>query len=247
MIRIEWTPYAAAMDERLASVALDPANKYLLATTDAAGMREYFEERRTWSGVLIDENWRINWTIWCRDNHRHVRWPLPNLAVACVCRTQAELDRDWPILLSVPAAKLGAVIQPTEAVDLWSAKHEYAPGTYMNVFGWGKGAQFTIIEPPPPDVSLGYCTGCSEAVKHDTTHYGQTHEHPTQPPVNVAWLRSLVEQARAAGVAVSVASEWPNLYEHASDSDDGRGGKLSSLPADLRIDEELWTTEATHD
>lgn len=255
----------AGTDEVLANVALNPSNRYLLATRDAAGMREYMLAHT----IIVDGFTRKFGTIRivkspcdavyaiarkdpsCRTE---LLWPLPNLAIACIVNSQESLDSSWPIIAATPAARRGIVVQVMGAVDLVPYVGMY---THKCKCGWhrdemqlhsqgrrfwctecktitqdGDAGRFVHVEPPPPE-------------RYDPVDPtgGEPMAAFISIPVNVAWIRSIVDQCAAAGVPVSVAETWPNLI--AFDPTNSPTSKWSpdSLSDDLRITDELWGDE----
>lgn len=257
----------ARRDEELARVALDPSNRYMLATRAAAAMLEYmvgdrgpykFERDHTDSGFWID-NARDN--VAPGGDHpanlerlRDMPWPLENLALACIVSTQAELDRDWPIIVAVPAAMRGIVVQPTEAISLEASR--FLQGSILYVGdegGWEyAGARrgfvnFVIVEPPPP-VECEDCGGsgtlgrCRDGRHQACERCGGNEDSAGSGyrdivAVDVAWIRAIAEACYAAGVPCSVALVWPNLIEN------GITRPFDTLPADCLADDELWPQE----
>ena len=65
---------------------------------------------------------------------------------------------------------------------------------------------------------------------------------PNARPCNLAWIRSIVEQCKAAGVSVFVKQLGANVFDPASSNNpknlkDKKGGDISEWPEDLRVRE----------
>lgn len=210
-------------DDTLARVAMDGGNRYMLAAEDVEGLRKYITGAYMPGSVCDAAVLRHGRYLHKSEHKEHdcgtytkitpVAWPFTNLALACIASTQDELDARWPVLATIPAARRGLVLRPTEWMDL----DGFTP-------------EFVVVEPPP--------TQWPRAMYDDPCV-------PIDPPVNVAHIRTIVEQCHEAGVpcdVADVADVWPNLYSPMGfivpvvDVETGK----SVLPDDLRIHNELW-------
>jgi protein gp37 len=160
-------------------------------------------------------------------------WPLPNVWLGTSVEDQKRADERIPHLLRCPAAIRFLSVEPLlEAVDLDLGDIETASGE--------SGYRRDFIN----WVIVGGESG------------------PGARPCNVAWIRSIVEQCRAAGVACFVKQlgsnpGWTEYDANCTSMDTGRfvaakppldskGGDIDEFPADLRVRQFPRTAEAAH-
>jgi protein gp37 len=137
---------------------------------------------------------------------------LPNIWLGITVVNQAEVDRDVPKLLRVPAAVRFLSVEPMlgpinlRCIDV-DGDHEIHPltGTTECVDGDGQPA------PDLPGISWVICGGESG---------------PKARPMHPDWAYSLMQQCKAAGVAF--------FMKQMGGTRDKRGA-LDDLPVDLRV------------
>jgi protein gp37 len=151
-------------------------------------------------------------------------WPLPNVWLGVSCEDQATADERIPLLLQTPAE-----------VRFVSAEPLLGPA---DVSAW-----VSLTPAParagglPPRLDLVICGGESG---------------PGARPCDVAWIRSIVRQCKAAGVAcfvkqlgARVACREEDRFASMEDTDTGwqarlhdpKGSDPSEWPEDLRVQE----------
>jgi protein gp37 len=145
-------------------------------------------------------------------------WPLKNVWLGVSVATQADAEKNIPVLLKCPATIRFVSAEPlVEAVDLLSV--------------WEK-------------VPL---RGDAELSRHALVYVDWVivggESGPNARPCDVAWIRSIVQQCKAAGVAcfvkqlgaVSVEVDQPMNSTIRRDYLDRKGGDHSEWPDDLRV------------
>ena len=145
---------------------------------------------------------------WPRYHEHHLipdRWPLPNVWLGASASTQADLDRNVPHLLRVPAAVRFLSLEPLlEAVDFSDVTHrsdavEQLGRPALRGIGW---------------VIVGGESG------------------PKSRPCNHAWIRSVVQQCAAADVPCFVKQLGANAELTLKSR---KGSDPSEWPEDLRV------------
>lgn len=175
------------------------------------------------------------------------RWPLPNVWLGVSVEDQRRADERIPHLLRTPAAVRFLSCEPLLGpVDL--TKVALGPGQGEGTEVWTDalaGAQFCCDSHAEADV---------ECNRVDWVIVGGESGHDARP-CDLAWVRSLVAQCRAAGVPAFVkqlgarpvtadlthcrgASELlPDGSGYALRLRDRKGGAMQEWPADLRVRE----------
>lgn len=201
-----------------ALITATPALDWLLLTKRPASARAMLTDRGR--GSLVERMDEIRGAA-----AGDFAWPLPNVWLGTTVEDQARADERVPILLDTPAAVrflsceplLGPVdltnlsVATTTGVDQWDALDRVEAGD--------AGTPGAVID----WLIIGGESG------------------PSARPMDLGWARSLVEQGRAAGVAVFVkqlgrrpvdelGSEWTHLR-------DSHGGDPAEWPLDLRVRE----------
>jgi protein gp37 len=138
---------------------------------------------------------------------------LPNVWPGVTARTQAEADRNIPLLLQTPAAHRWVSLEPLlEAVDL-----EAHLGGYV-CDGCGKPVEREgeIHEnlSDPDDRFPDLCGYGKEVDGLDLAIVGGESGHGA-PPCDVAWIRSIVRQCEAAGCGCYVKQLGANAVDTA--------------------------------
>lgn len=154
------------------------------------------------------------------------RWPLRNVWLGTSVERQEEADERIPHLLRCPAAVRFLSCEPLlEGVDLAGKLLGGFCGTLTN-----PGESFPIYEGTMiPRIDWIIAGGESG---------------PSARPCNVEWIRSIVGQCKAAGVACFVKQvgsnpEWPptECWEKSGPPKDHKGGNIDEFPPDLRVRE----------
>lgn len=170
-----------------AVMALCPQHTFQVLTKRADRMRAYLEEM---SGN--PEAYCFAWARETIEGAAHApanTWPLPNVWLGVSVEDQLHADRRIPLLLQTPAAVRFISAEPLLGpIDLWGARYRYPEGHFAGAVGnWG--------QPPRLDwVIVGGESG------------------PGARPCDVAWVRSIVEQCREAGVACFVKQLGAHPY-----------------------------------
>ncbi len=148
-------------------------------------------------------------------------WPFPNLWLGVSCSTQKDADEMIPIALQIPVAVHIVSFEPLlEEIELQEEWFERCPHCGMGTYDWARADNDTGIPDSSDDVECGYCgaylgTGKTEASevlagidwviigceRLKGNRAGRFCEDETK------WwaaCRGIVEQCKAAGVAVFV-------------------------------------------
>lgn len=170
--------------------------------------------------------WLEAWTD-CVDTPERGDVP-PNIILLASVENQAMADKRVPELLRIPAACRGLSLEPLLGpVDLTRLEADESMGCTFNAltgFGsWNKDLQFA----PLSWLIVGGESG------------------PGARPCNVEWIRSLVAQGEAAGVATFVKQFGANVHDAPRREGNDRvlllrhkkGGDWDEWPADLRVRE----------
>lgn len=181
--------------------------------------------------------------------------PLPNVWLMTSVENQEQADIRIPHLLRCPAAVRGLSCEPL-----------LGPVDITPWLEWGaKGPPWLHHAPNPPVYDLtahGYGTEQDQPERAWVIAGGES--GPGARPCDVAWIRSIVEQCRAAGVPCFVKQVqvwrcpecgncWPDRPEWPAEECDvcaDRSRRVisknpSEWPADLRV-REFPTMESTH-
>ncbi len=167
------------------------------------------------------------------DDPPRPKWPLPNVWLGVSCEDQLTADDRIPILLHTPAAKRFVSLEPLLGpIDLTGGKHRR-------------------LDPPPKprylvsprDRKQSLATGASfylgKPVGLDWVIVGGE-SGPKARPCDVAWIRSIVEQGKTAGVPyfVKQLGARPVVFgEGWGELSDRKGGNPAEWPEDLRVQE----------
>lgn len=153
------------------------------------------------------------------------KWPLPNAHIGVSVENQKAADERVPLLLKTPAAVRFLSCEPLlGALNLYG---RLGPEVFSGSKVWGRGIDWVIV---------GGESG------------------PGARPCRVEWIRSIIEQCKAAGVACFVKQLGSNAitwYQHADGlggitggggdvrylTEDKKGGDIEEWPNDLRVRE----------
>lgn len=150
-----------------------------------------------------------------REFMSHAPWPLPNVWLGVSVEDQQRADERIPHLLATPAAKRFVSYEPALGpVNFWSdANYPLPGGGTGSAFDWGNGVNWIIV---------GGESG------------------PGARPFDIAWVRSTIEQCRAAGVSCFVKQLGQNPVHPWGGSihlSNPKGDDMAEWPDDLRVRE----------
>jgi protein gp37 len=242
----------AFIDQVFAVMALAPQHTFQILTKRAARMRQYFavdevDLRKRWGNAARTSPFTAD-LIWIWNEEAIETFsefvpaapapvPLPNVWLGVSCEDQQRADERIPLLLQTPAA-----------VRFISAEPLLGPLNLREmaaVDDWHVDA----LDTPDPSRRLRWVIVGGES-------------GPGARPCDLAWVRSIVQQCRAAGVACFVKQlgawiKWPPVgvdqgfidrtrldpifLKHAPPVAfglcDRKGGDISEFPPDLRVRE----------
>lgn len=213
--------------------------EYLLASGGRLNGRTY--ERETHVGLtamgmvfdarVADPESTIGKGILLHRDGEPVKWPLPNVWLGASAERQKELDERVPHLLRCPAAVRFLSCEPLlEALDL----NRVGGRREVRAYGDKIAAIPTMPHGGPEPIDH------SEFVQWVIVG-GES--GPNARPCDVGWIRSIVGQCKAAGVAcfVKQLGTKPQRGMLGPDEpvrlDDRKGGDPSEWPEDLRVRE----------
>lgn len=222
------------IDQVFAVMALAPHHVFQVLTKRPGRMREYLLDRGDDLGARLCQ---VTYEITGMDPGPAPEWPLPNVWLGTSVENQATADERIPYLLETPAAVRWLSCEPLLGpVDLG-----YRGAGALLIDGAGKKMVPQAWAPHQVDwVVVGGESG------------------PGARPCNVAWIGSLVDQCRGAGVPVFVKQLGadPCIYHEPATENgfpieapfrehlrlDGairhsKGGDPSEWPEDLRVRE----------
>lgn len=251
----EWIP-DEMIDRVFAVMALCPQHTFQVLTKRAARMREYC----SWNDICsraMPRDMVDRVAIAARENAaaiafdlRDIRWPLPNVWLGVSCEDQQRAEERIAALLQTPAAVRFLSAEPLLGpLDLrryfwpmcwhWDGKYRSpeeakAAGAYAELKPQALlsvEAANRLLGPRNGWVIVGGESG------------------PGARPCNIAWVRSIVEQCAAAGVACFVKQVGakpvislmdPNAPVFDDDLrpgfiSDRKGAVMEDWPADLRV------------
>ena len=236
------------IDRIFAVMALAPQHVFQILTKRPERMRRWFTER-TPDKTEPDRfgPWSAMDRVWgCmnpgdQQTHGAPEWPLLNVWLGVSCEDQETADERIPILLDTPAAVRFVSAEPLLGpVDLRGLPIPGAPPAAAR-----DALNRAGISPPEAATALDWVIVGGES-------------GPGARPCDVAWVRLLVAQCRAAGVACFVkqlgafilSDTPPSLVRDGAPAKYrawiGRGkcGDPSKWPEDMRV-REFPKTEAT--
>lgn len=248
------------IDRVFAVMALAPTHTFQVLTKRAERMRAYFSsspnprelpDRRS---AIIEtlRSERATSDQWLSPN---MEWPLHNVWLGVSCEDQATADERIPHLLATPTAVRFVSAEPLLGpVTLFKHDEDACAWTGPGCF---------VVQGRTPDTPHEPSEG------YDDSHPGLDwvivggESGPGARPCDVAWIRTVLDQCRAAGVAPfikqlgsrpvaaydrrnemcwrcdvegsygSVAGEEHEHWWHRLR--DRKGGEMSEWPADLRV------------
>lgn len=239
------------VDKVFAMVALCPRHTFQILTKRPERMAEYLNDSRDMIGIGLKADERVytetkGWPELHPAFSNGFPWPLPNVWLGVSCEDQETADDRVPHLLRCPAAVRFLSCEPLLGeIDLWGARYEHPEGGLTGaVTSWGHGVDWVIV--------------------------GGESGRPNARPCNVAWIRSIVAQCKAAGVPCFVKqlgarpclpceehrrANWGTAIDEVrSDAPpdtvplrlrDSKGGDPAEWPEDLRVRE--WPAAARVD
>lgn len=232
------------LDQIFAVMALCPQHTFQVLTKRPERMAEYFESSRAETMVqgrvlaqmyklVVDqkgtpqaETYRQAHKNYHADYGRSKFWPLPNVWLGTSVESQRWADERIPHLLKCPAAVRFLSMEPLLGpVDVTSIKRTTAEGYMRPLDGRFNTIGWVIV---------GGESG------------------PKARPCDVAWIRSIVQQCKAAGVPCFVKQlgsrpiYWNTpgsrfgpdvLMSNGEPLKDRKGGDMAEWPSDLRVRE----------
>ena len=172
------------IDPMMAVIALTPQHTHQILTKRPERMAEYFEgvaalEVESERDMVIWDAWRAVYGEKLNDRI----WPLPNLWLGTSISTQADTDKNIPILMQIPAAVRFISLEPMlERIDFYGED-----GSFLHDF-W-------------------------QSELFDTNNGVATHLHqiiigcesgPKRRPCRLEWVKDVIRQCDEAGVSVFV-------------------------------------------
>jgi protein gp37 len=207
-----WVP-DAWIDRGLAVMALTPQHTHILVTKRATRARKYFSDPDR-AFAVRNECLRLDSE---RYDAQRATWPLRNVWLLVSAERQQEADERIPELLATPVAVHGVSLEPLLGpIDLTNIRISHR-NTIDALRGWhDTGYDYGRKYLPRLDwLIAGGCSG------------------PNADPCDVAWVRSIVQQGQAAGVATFTKQlGTANRCRHSS-----KGGCFDCFPPDLRVRE----------
>lgn len=218
-------------DEAIAAVfvamAAAPQHQFLVLTKRAKRMRRWFSE--TITGATREQ--MVRSPIWIP---KWPGWPLPNVWLGVSVEDQSSADERIPHLLATPAAKRVVSYEP--ALGPVDFRNWIDPHGCHGHSAIGDGSD------------LQSCDGCIPYI--DWVIVGGE-SGPGARPCDVAWIRSAVEQCKAAGVPCFVKQLGATPAVSGAEADpkhatfkalefglrSRKGGDPSEWPEDLRVRE----------
>lgn len=232
----DWVP-DEWLDQIFAVMALTPHVTYQLLTKRAERMRAYLTSREVLSRLRTvrlfpgtkDASYLGELFGGPDVNGEVTDWPLPNVWLGVSAENQEYADKRIPDLLQTPAAVRFASFEPllADMGDLCYPTDTYPDGPPMCCNGHECGCMGLPTEPPVISwLDWIICGGESG---------------PNARPCDIAWIRSVVEQCRAAGTKcfVKQAGSFPVYQKEVGTA---KGG--SPVPLELKSakggDPEEW-------
>lgn len=169
------------LDKCFGVMALTPQHRHILLTKRPKRMRTYTVGRdpRNMYDAAYDMAAHAMGNERWEAFENQVRWPLPNVWLGYSASTQADLEAGIPELLYCPAAVRLLSLEPLlEPLDLYNAKRDW-------ILPIGRRG----APPVCPGIDLVIVGGESG---------------PKARPCNTEWIYRIIEQCRAARVAVFI-------------------------------------------
>lgn len=216
------------IDQVFAVMALSPQHTFQVLTKRAGRMEEYLRHRRTMLGSKTDE--AVEQKVeeiagergWCPPDFD---WPLPNVWLGVSVEDQERADERIPHLLRCPAAVRFLSCEPLlSVVDL--------RGKLLEFLRDGSSF-FSSVPHSKPNRLIDWVIVGGES-------------GPDARACNLAWIRSLLDQCRGAGVACFVKQlgshpvEGGDFHQITGPMEGVRlksrkGGDPTEWPVDLRV------------
>jgi protein gp37 len=211
------------IDKIFAVMALTPQHTYQILTKRPERMHKWLTRRGTWPLVSMIEKIQ---EIPDRDGYikppslGHIKWPLPNVWLGVSVEDQKTADERIPLLLKCPAAVRWISAEPLLGpIDLtWNYRSTVSP------IGAHPSIHHRYVD------KLGWVVVGGES-------------GPNARPCDIANIRSIVQQCKAAGVPVFVKQLGadPRTVErrigYQLNLKNRKGGDMNEWPEDLRVRE----------
>jgi protein gp37 len=232
------------LDKAFAVMALCPQHTFQILTKRPERMLEYIESLKNYDAPL-SQYWLGDWVSMGMERVRYntltniyVDKPLPNVWLGVSVEDQKTADERIPILLQTPAAIRWLSVEPL--LGPINLTHIQFPNTLGNMESWDALDLHTEVD---PDYDPDKQNGCTHIL--DWIVVGGE-SGPGARPCDVQWIRSIIEQCKAAQVPVFVKQLGAQPFEpkrYAMFGDAGlylnnrKGGDPSEWPSELRVRE----------
>ncbi len=230
-------------------MAACPKHTFQVLTKRAARLPEFFRwlERPT---VLVTQPWSPRLHCAVEADKLGIKvgtvadpraWPLPNVHLGVSAENQETADERIPYLLRTPAAVRWVSAEPLlgpidfTRLTLLEPRPPHGPGVYLNALTGHVAGPDDVLDTRLSWVVVGGESGNGAR------------------PCDLAWIRSVVEQCKAAGMSAFVKQLGANLrwdpdgeqwWKGPHTHSDGsprlahrKGGDINEFPEDLRVRE----------
>lgn len=214
----------AELDRLFAVMALMPESTFEVLVERPERMKEYLSIKdrdetigHTAHGIydsLLDKGGRINASYRfvsglihgtteampgihasCGLPKHEAAWPLPNVHIGTLCRTQAEVDHAAPLLLSMPNAGPRLRLEPSEGIDV--KKHLQSDIAFCNKCGYVGKVDANGNHYRRDGLVCRYMTHPQPGLRYIELS-GQT--GPDAKPLHPQWARQIRDDCAAANV-----------------------------------------------
>jgi protein gp37 len=228
------------LDSIFAVMALTPHLTYQVLTKRVDRARAYLSapECRDAIGQAAYDDHGVMFTgdpACAGEEFRYLEWPLPNVWVVASVENQEEADKRVPELLRTPATVRGLscepLLAPIDLTDINPARDETPD--HLDAL---RGIIRTSYPAKPTEPAIDWVIVGGES-------------GPGARPLNVEWVRSIIEQCRAASVPVFVKQLGARPVRVDATDDirgpvtkrlvliDRKGGDPEEWPCSLRVRE----------
>ncbi|MGA9772276.1 MAG: DUF5131 family protein [Blastocatellia bacterium] len=248
----EWVP-DEWIDRILTVAALCPQHTFQFLTKRAERLPRYFGSKRDYLTLLVDNgpNWGVDDVDFDNAVIRLKR-PLPNLWLGVSCEDQKTADERIPHLLQAPAAVRFVSAEPLLARVNLRGLLLSDERTAECACGHGHG--FSRCPNTGSVAQTCHRCDCKRFRRINGIHQviigGES--GPGARPLDLAWVRAIIRQCEAAGVATFVKQLGKTSITQNGEPyqwTDHKGGDMKEWPADLRVREfpiNLKSEEAVH-
>lgn len=215
----------AYIDQVFAAMALAPEHTFQVLTKRADRMRSYMCNPRRHADIVE----AMDMPVWLPPGRRFPRvpenWPMPNVWLGVSVENQHFADERIPLLLQTPAAVRFISAEPLLGPVNLTGDPDPCRTWLRSGFSVARGLLTDNWQPPLDWVIVGGESG------------------PKARAMNVEWAREIVDQCKAAGLAVFVKQLGAKPFEPYSDGTpfvelhltSRKGGDMAEWPEDLRV------------